>query len=156
MKSMWQFNLNRTVKLQVPPGKRYAKRLAWLTVSISYLMMILESLRKFRDQSIKEAKMTPQINYLEHYLNERYGTGTQIWIGDGYLLGPWCWYGGPPAGQVDFFMVEPYNYCYSDNVVTTIDFVVNIPISLSTQTQQIAAIVQKYKLAGKSFIIQLH
>jgi hypothetical protein len=153
---MWQFNLNRVIYLIIPRILIRRRFLAWLKVSLSYLFMILDGLRQFRDKTLREAKMTPQIAYLEHFLNDRYGTGSQIFISEGYLLGPWCWYGGPPAGEVDFYAVEPDNYCYSDNVVSEIDFVVNIPRSVEDQTQQIAAMVQKYKLAGKSFIIQIY
>jgi hypothetical protein len=153
---MWSFRLNQVINLIVPPAKRKVKYLAWLTVFISYLMMILESLRQFRDATIKEARMTPQIAYLEHILNERYGTGTAIYISEGYTLGPWVWYQNPPAGKVDFFMKEPYNYCYPSSAETTVGFVVNVPRALSGETQSIAAIVYKYKLAGKSFIIQLY
>jgi hypothetical protein len=153
---MWKFNLNRVIRLNVPPGKRFIKRYAWLAVTVSYILLVLESLRKFRGDSIKEVKMTPQIAFLEHYLNERYATGTAIFISEGYTLGPWVWLSGVPAGETDFYMVEPDNYCYPSTSETNIGFVVNVPHSLEDEVQHIVSLVYKFKLAGKSFIIQLY
>lgn len=116
----------------------------------------MEDLYSYWETKDKEAKMTPQVAYLEHFLNDRYGTGVEIYITDGYDLGPWVWYQNVPAGQIDFFMKEPYNYCYPNTAATNIDFVVHVPHALSDQAQSIAAIVQKFKLAGKCFIIQLY
>jgi hypothetical protein len=153
---MFRFNLNRVIRSLVPPTLRMAKFLAWLSVSISYLSMTLERLRQFQDESIRDASMTPQIAYLEHMLNSRYGTGTAIWIGDGFFLGPWIWMDSDVPNP-EFYMDDPldsYVFCDSDSI--TINFVVNVPRALSTEVQDIAAKVQKYKLAGKYFIIQLY
>ena len=129
---------------------------AWVKVFVSDLVVVLYDLNQLRMTSIKEARMTGQICYLEHYLNERYGTGTQIYIGDGYLLGPWCWFSGPPAGEVDMYMVEPDNYCYSESSISDVDFVVMVPYDLEDETSMIGAYVQKFKDAGFYFLIQLY
>ena len=100
--------------------------------------------------------MTPQIIILEWMLNNRYGTGDDIYISEGYTLGPWCWFTGPPQGEVDFFMFEPDNYCYSASGLTDVDFVVNVPHELEAETPIIGALVKKFKLAGMYFIIQLY
>ncbi len=151
---MFKFNLNRLICLLVPAALRKAKFLAWLNASMSYLWMTLEDLRQFRDATIKEAKMTPQIAYLEKLLNDRYGTGTEIFISDGYTLGPWI-FSDTEAADPEFFMDQANSFVYSIYVFATVNFVVNIPGSIDDFVQQIAAMVAKYKLAGKSFIIQI-
>lgn len=52
-------------------------------------------------------------------------------------------------------MVEPDNYVYSIYDSINVDFVVQVPRSLVDYCNVIAAYVQKFKLAGKAFIIQL-
>ena len=138
----------------LPFRKRKPRFIAWIKVFTAYLVMVMNDLFQYREKTIKDAKMTPQVCYLEKFLNSRYGVST-IKIVEGYELGPWCFYDGPPVGEIDMFMVEPDNYCYSNNVVTSVDFVVEVPRALEDQCSMIAAYVQKYKLAGKSFIIQL-
>ena len=151
---MWSFNLNRVIRFLLPPDKRSVKRLAWLSVSISYLMMILEQLRELHTLSIKEAKMTPQIAYLEHYLNERYGTGTAIFISDGFLIGPWI-FSNTEIATPEFYMDLADSFVYSQSDQTSVDFIVNIPHDLTDFVQDIAATVEKFKLFGKYFIIQI-
>lgn len=153
---MFRFNLNRVIGLLIPASLRKAKFLAWVRVSLSYLHMILDDLRQFREETLLDAKMTPQVIYLEHMLNARYGTGTAIFISDGYFLGPWI-FADTDTPNPEFYMDDPDDsFVFADTDMVTVSFVVNIPRSLNGVTQQIAAMVQKYKLAGKYFIIQLY
>jgi len=151
---MQQFNLYKVLQIMLPFRKRKPRFIAWIKVFTAYLVMVMNDLFQYREKTIKDARMTPQVCYLEKFLNSRYGVST-IKIVEGYELGPWCFYDGPPVGEIDMFMVEPDNYCYSNNVVTSVDYVVEVPRALEDQCSMIAAYVQKYKLAGKSFIIQL-
>jgi hypothetical protein len=121
---------------------------------MSYLQMILEGFWQMRDDTIKEAKMTPQIAYLEHLLNDRYGR-TDIFISDGFELGPWIFSTEEEADPEFYMDQEDDSYIYSTDDQVTVSFVVNIPEVLSEEVQSIAAMVQKYKLAGKYFIIQI-
>ena len=152
---MWQFNLNRVIRYLVPVYLRRPRFLAWLNASIGYLALILEGLRQNRYETTNEAYMTPQIIYLEHLLNDRYGR-TDIFISDGYLLGPWI-FADADTPNPEFYMNDDPedSYVYSQSDQVTVNFIVNIPSVLSTVTQDIAAMVQKFKLAGKYFIIQI-
>lgn len=151
---MNHFNLYKVLQIILPYRKRRPRFIGWIKTMTAYLAMIIADLFQYVDKTVKDVKMTPQLCYLEKLLNSRYAVST-IRIVDGYELGPWCFYSGPPSGDIDMFMVEPDNYCYSQQVVVSVDFVVEVPYSLNDQCSLIAAYVQKYKLAGKSFIIQL-
>ena len=151
---MWDFSLYKIGQILLPFAKRKVGFVAWVKVYLSYLNDILDRLRMLRSKSLRDAKMTPQICFLEKYLNDLFGS-TEIRIVDGYLLGPWCFFNEPPAGDVDFYAVEPYNYCYANNVITDVDFVVEVPMELEAECNAIAAYVQRFKMVGKSFIIQL-
>lgn len=151
---MIRFNLYKVIRILLPWRRRSPRMIAWIKVFISYLAFILEDLRQFWDQTVKDAKMTPQVCYLEKLLNSRYGV-TSIRIVDGYELGPWVFDQVPSGVEIDFFMIEPDNYVYSDQDEITVDFVVQVPHALEEFCNVIAAYVQKYKQAGKIFIIQL-
>jgi len=151
---MWDFDLYKVGQILLPFAKRKVRFIAWIKVYLSYLNDILGRLRTFRLISLRDAKMTPQICYLEKYLDDRFNS-TEIRIVEGYLLGPWMFFAGAPAGDEDFYAVEPDNYCYANNVTTTVDFVVQVPHELEAECNALAAMVQKFKMVGKSFIIQL-
>lgn len=116
-------------------------------------MLISQEYFQYWSKTDRDVKMTPQVIYLEKYLNDRYGV-TTIKIVDGYQLGPFM-YNDPPAGKTDLFMIEPHNYMYSESIATTVDFVVQIPEELRDENKNIAATVAKFKLGGKIFIIQI-
>lgn len=148
------FNTYKRAQINLPERKRKVRFIAWIKVSLSYIAQIVGQEIQFWEQTLTDARMTPQIIYLEKFLNDRYGT-TEIRIVEGYEYGPYCWYSGPPAGEIDMFMIEPDNYCYSTVIGATVDFVVQVPRALESECNVIAAYVTKYKLAGKIFIIQL-
>ena len=151
---MWEFSLYKIGQLLLPHAKRKIGFIAWTGVYLGALAETLDRLRSHRAASLRDARMTPQICFLEKYLNDRFET-SGIRIVDGKMLGPWCFYGGPPVDDVDFYAVEPDNYCYAANVATEIDFVVEVPHPIQSECGAIAAAVQKYKMAGKSFLIQI-
>jgi hypothetical protein len=151
---MWEFSLYKIGQILLPFAKRKVGFIAWVKVYLSYLSDILDRLRAFRILSLRDARMTPQICYLEKYLRDLYSS-PEITIVDGHQLGPWCFYHSPPSGDDDFYAVEPNNYCYANNVTINIDFVVEVPGALEAECNAIAAYVQKFKMVGKSFIIQL-
>jgi len=151
---MIDFSLYKTIQILMPFSRRKPVFIAWVKVFISYLVFVHEQLRHFRGETLKEAFMTPQVCYLEKFLNSRYGR-SDIQIVEGYQLGPYVFSTDPPSADIDFFMVDPDYFVYSDEDSVTVNFVVQVPRALSSECNVIAAYVKKYKLAGKVFIIQL-
>ncbi|HRY33388.1 MAG TPA: hypothetical protein P5531_10515 [Bacteroidales bacterium] len=149
-----RFSLFKTVQILLPHGLRYSRVIAWNKAFVSYLAMLLESLYQFWDLTLKEIKMTPQIICLEYLLNNRYGT-TEIYISDGTYLGPWIYPTDNEAEHEEFYLDQSDSFIWNNQDEVVIDFVVNVPEALQAETPIIGAIVQKYKLPGKHFIIQL-
>lgn len=143
--------------MNVPPGDRLQRFIDWLKVFISYVGKIKDELYAFWDETIEDVMMTPQIIYLEHLLNTRYNRNPyDIYIGEGIDLGPWFFTDNLP-GDPEFYFDQNDSYLWTNNdVVSNVDFVVNVPHPLDSDTSVIAALVQKYKLAGKVFVIQLY
>jgi hypothetical protein len=148
-----RFSLFKVVQLEIPFLHRKPRFVAWVKTFVSYLAKIQEDLYQLWESSRIEALMTPQIKYLEGILNRRYGR-TDIFINDGFDLGPWIWPADETADPV-FYLDQADSYVWSSGDSTVIDFVVNIPAVLDDETSYIAAVVNKFKLAGKTFVIQI-
>lgn len=139
--------------MEIPFEHRKSHYVAWVKTFVSYLAKIQEDLFQLWEATRDEALMTPQIMYLEHLLNNRYGR-TDIFISDGEYLGPWIWPKDETAEKI-FYVDQADSFVWTDQDATNVDFIVNIPDVLESETRYIAAQVQKYKLAGKIFLIQL-
>jgi hypothetical protein len=151
---MWKspFSINRIGHILIPHRHRKPRFIAWVKVSLAYLVSVRDTLSDLWDETVIDASMTPQIIYLERLLNFRFDT-TEIYISEGYSHGPWVYTVAVP-GTPEFYMDQEDSWIYTINDAAEIDFVVNIPAALATQSSRIAAIVHKYKLPGKQFIIQ--
>ncbi|MCX6266549.1 MAG: hypothetical protein NTW16_04230 [Bacteroidetes bacterium] len=139
----------------IPHRHRKTRFIAWVKVFLAYLAKIKDDLYQYWDETILDASMSPQILYLERLLNLRYDR-TDIYIGEGYSHGPWVFTIAQP-GTPEFYMdQEDDSWVYTYNDASGIDFVVHIPAFFSSvvDVPRIAAIVHKYKLPGKRFIIQ--
>lgn len=151
---MFLSSIDRIVQMNTPYRLREPVFLSWLKTSVAYLVKIIADLNVLWEQTIIEVMTTPQILYLEHYLNNRF-TRVDIFISEGYDLGPW-FFNTYVEGDPEFYWdIANENWLWGNNDADTTDFVVNIPSILADQVQLIAACVQKYKLPGMRFIIQI-
>ena len=137
----------------IPHRHRQVKFIAWVKVFLSYLAMIKDNLYAWWDETLMDASMTPQVMYLERILNHIFAV-TSIFIDEGYTLGPWIFL-DTETPDPEFYMDQADSFVYNLADAIIVNFTVNIPSTLSTVTGRIAAIVHKYKLPGKSFIIQI-
>jgi hypothetical protein len=151
---MLTFDLNKVIQICTPWAKRKPRFLTWAGIFISHLVVIKNALYVYWQKTIDEVMMTPQIAYLEHFLNRLFSR-TDIFITDGYELGPWI-FSNTETPDPEFYMdTDDQSFVYSNQDTVTVDFIVNIPYAIIGDVQLIAAIVNKYKLPGKYFIIQI-
>jgi hypothetical protein len=142
---MWKSSLSNAINYLIPIRLRRNKIGAWLKVYLSYIDYLHEGLKEYRDQTLRIAHLTPQVKVLEKYLNDRFNV-SDIYITDGEDLGPWLF---DEWNIYQFYLDE--SYIFSEAEIPS--FVVVVPSSLEGVIQEIAAIVNKYKLPGKKFII---
>ena len=153
---MVQVSLYNIAQMFTPHKKRKLWFLSWLNVMVSYLQWIIGELDALWQSSRIEATMTPQILYLERLLNARYSRNPwDILIDDGYALGPWVYLPGETATP-QFYTDQEDSFLWSEQDSIDVDFVVEVPGVLEEEIPYIGATVQKYKLAGKHFVIQLY
>lgn len=148
-----QFSINVIGHVHLPFRYRTLWSVGWVKVYLSYLVKIKEDLYKWWDETIDDASMTPQIIYLERYLNFIFER-TDIFIDEGYTLGPWIFL-DTETPDPEFYMDQDDSFVFNLGDAVLVDFTVNIPAVIENNTSRIAAIVHKYKLPGKSFIIQI-
>jgi len=151
---MWKFSLYKITMIELPFRKRTTRFKAWIRVSVSYLVMIIDDLFVLWDSTIAEARMTPQVIYLERILNNRYGR-TDIFISEGFTLGPWV-YLITETAVPQFYLDQADSYVFHKDDHVVVDFIVNIPEALIDEVQVIASTINKFKLLGKYFIIQIY
>jgi hypothetical protein len=160
---MWksQFSINKIGHILIPHRHRKPRFIAWVKVFLSYLVNIKEELYHYWDETILDASMTPQVMYLERMLNLIFERDDITITDQDRNLGPWVYRTGetPPLPLYMEFGHDPTiagedDWVYSNDNAVWVDFTVNIPPVLMAETARIAAIVHKYKLPGKVFIIQ--
>ncbi|GCD76647.1 MAG: hypothetical protein ACK4EX_02495 [Thermaurantimonas sp.] len=141
-------NIIRTAHLLIPPFLRKKRFKAFITVSVSYLNYLCESQKLYRFQINTLLQVTPQVIYIERYLKQFFND--QIRLQEGYYLGPFL-------NTESAIYLNPLNEVahiyYSGEA--KIDFVVQIPVSLQTQKQQIMRLINFFKLPGKKYKIDL-
>ena len=159
---MWQlpYSVNKIGHILIPHRHRKPRFVAWVKVFLACLVKVKEDLYQYWDETITDASMTPQIIYLERLLNSMFDS-TEIFISNDYEnLGPWIFLNTETADP-EFYMSDDVEtdvdaYVYNNLDAVWVDFTVNIPEALHDNIPLIAAIVQKYKLPGKYFIIQIY
>ncbi|MFU8843474.1 MAG: hypothetical protein ACNA7V_06655 [Bacteroidales bacterium] len=146
---MWNSSLNNAIRHLIPFRLRRLKFLAWITVSVSWLVDVYERLRSFRTESLRQAYLSPQVASLERYLNDKLNSEL-IEIVDGEYLGPWIFV----KDLTPVFWLDQWD-SFLFNSEQEVDFIVLVPIELISYTKWIAAVVNRYKLPGKKFNIYL-
>lgn len=144
---MWTSNLLNSVIALLPFAKRKYKFINWTRVFVSYISTMYEDLKVLRTKSVRIAFMTPQVCMVEKYLNDRFNIGL-IYITDGNALGPWIWQSDNPS---IFYLDRTDSFVWGHDSPS---FIVNVPTDMDESwIPELVAIVSKFKLPGKSFIV---
>ena len=165
---MFNVDFNNIVELLLPPFLRKTKIIAWLKALVKPLIDLYTTFMAYRQSVIYLLSFTGQVIYLEKLLNDTYNNGTSgIIIVDGNTLDfPYLF--NKSEGVVDIYLYnlseneDPFYLYNKSEFGTQIDFIVKVPALLYSQLQlnnnqglnNMTALITKYKLAGKRFIIQ--
>lgn len=157
---IFNIDYNKIIQWLQPKAIRHPLTMAWLRLLVSPVAKAHQLFKRNRANNLYMLGITPQVCYLEKMLNDRFDFGSRrIRIGD-------------PAGQDVWFAYQEEElkpevmyqeseeqpvYTYSDNeagVITT-DFIVYVPASLSFNENEMKALLDMYKMAGKRYKIEL-
>lgn len=154
-------NYTKHVTQRIPVEFRFADVTAYLMVLAGPFISIYNSLLSFRDQIIYKLTITPQVVYLEKMLNDRYDTvQRRIYIMDGQEYAQLFIYMAAELKPLFIYtkaeVAKPKNYLYVKGEVGqgTFDFVVFVPNDVAFDPNEIASLINTYKLASKTYNIQ--
>ena len=151
----------------MPPFLRQLKIIAWLNTLIKPLVDVYNNFIAYRQNTIYSLSFTGQIIYLEKLLNDTYNNGLAgIYIQDGLLITKtYIWHKAEGCPKTYLFHkaeAAAKTYLWHKSEANSMyDFIIMVPsaiyVTLTQNNNQginnMIALVNKYKLAGKRFTI---
>lgn len=161
MNPIFDIDFTKLTTWLLPAPLRSATWLAWVRVMVSQVVVLYQAFGRNRAANLYGLGITPQVCYLEKLLNDRFDTGLRrIYIGD-------------PEEQTGYFIYQDAEdkplllftdaeaegvttYTDTEAGVSSVDFVVFVPVSLIFNQQELLALLDVYKLAGTSYILNYY
>ncbi|KAA2244562.1 hypothetical protein F0L74_00880 [Chitinophaga agrisoli] len=159
MSKPFDVDLPKLVRLLLPPRLRTVKHVAWLQALTNPVNYLYQQFRRNRDANLYRLSITPQVVYLEKLLNDRYDiAGRRISIKDAVVLTSEYIYQEQELKPV-YIYTEAENrpvHLFTDAEIGggSVDFFVLAPSDLTYNENEMTALIDNYKLAGKRYKIQ--
>ncbi|SFO33300.1 hypothetical protein SAMN05428949_4983 [Chitinophaga sp. YR627] len=159
MSKLFEVDLPKLVRLLVPPRMRKMKHVAWLQALTNPVNYLYQQFRRNRDANLYRLYITPQVVYMEKLLNDRYDiSGRRIRIKDALVYDAEYLYQEQELKPVYIYREEENKpvYLFTDDEIgsDSVDFFVLVPSDLTFNDNEMAALIDNYKLAGKRYKIQ--
>lgn len=159
MKKIFSIDYTKLVRFLIPVLLRQRQHVAWLQ-AVSYPVNYLYQLfLRNRDANIYRLNITPQVVFLEKLLNDRYDiSNRRIRITDALVYSSLYLYQEEENKPV-FFYAEAESapaFVFTEEEVglQTVDFYVLVPSVITFNENELRALLDAYKLAGKTYKIQ--
>jgi len=159
MSKLFEVDLPKLVRLLLPPRLRKVRHVAWLQALTNPVNYLYQQFRRNRDANLYRLYITPQIVYMERLLNDRYDiSGRRIQVKDALVYEPEYIYQEQELKPV-YIYLETENkplYLFTDFEIgsDSFDFFVLVPADLTYNENEMTALIDNYKLAGKRYKIQ--
>lgn len=160
---MFNFNYLNTLILQLPVKLRQTKFIAWIEVLTKLVADMLNNFKTYRTIKLFFLQHNSQVMYLEHILNDRFNNaGTEIYIEGGsdqvkkYLYNksevktPLYIYNKAEVGYTPTYI---YN---KKEQIPAVGFIIWVPDTLIFDENEMRALVNRLKLAGKMYTIKYY
>ena len=149
-------SLYRIIHYHLAHALRKSKTLGWLKLSVTYLQMLV--LRW--DESMLEARrlayMTPQVCYLEKYLQIKFGDNSIRVVDPTVDLYAFTSAEHDEATLEELYMLCPVTFFYSSYEINVSKFVVQVSrLTHDQYGESIEATIRKFRLPGFVFILQV-
>jgi hypothetical protein len=159
MSKLFEVDLPKLVRLLVPPRMRKMKHVAWLQALTNPVNYLYQQFRRNRDANLYRLYITPQVVYMEKLLNDRYDiSGRRIRIKDALVYDAEYLYQEQELKPVYIYKEEENKpvYLFTDDEIgsDSVDFFVLVPSDLTFNENEMTALIDNYKLAGKRYKIQ--
>ncbi len=156
----YDIDFNKLIKWLVPNFLAKPKHLAWLTALLFPLVWLYEQFLGYRSDKLYDATINSQVNRLTHALRREFSDNTIyiIHYAD-YLDQAFIFLeleGATP--EYDYLAIEAHTLVDYDFTSSEYDneqdFIVRIPIDLTSQSAAVAQFVNKYKFSSKRFKVE--
>lgn len=159
MSKLFDVDFPKLVRLLLPPRLRKIKHVAWLQALTNPVNYLYQQFRRNRDANLYRLYITPQVVYMERLLNDRYDISLRrIRIRDALVYAPQYIYQDQELKPVYIYQEEENNpvYLFTDDEIgsDSVDFYVLMPSDLIYNENEMTALIDNYKLAGKRYKIQ--
>jgi hypothetical protein len=159
MSKPFDVDFPKLVRLLVPPRLRKVKHIAWLQSLANPVNYLYQQFRRNRDANLYRLYITPQVVYMEKLLNDRYDiSGRRIRVKDALVFEPEYIFQEQELKPVYIYKEEENKpvYLFTDDEIgsDSVDFFVLMPSDLSYNEDEMTALINNYKLAGKRYKIQ--
>lgn len=168
---MFNSSLKIAVLLLIPPGLRKPRLIAWLSALVSMVEDMRLVFTSYRSSQLYFIAHNSQVIYLEHILNNKFNPdgnsedpdyeGNGIYITDGQTADDVFIFNTSEAGDDTFIFntSEAEDDTFLNNNTQYgpwIGFVVNVPDSFTINENEMKALLNKLKLAGKNYTINYY
>jgi hypothetical protein len=159
MSKLFEVDLPKLVRLLLPPRMRKMKHVAWLQALTNPVNYLYQQFRRNRDANLYRLYITPQVVYMEKLLNDRYDiSGRRINIKDALVYDAEYLYQEQELKPLYIYKEEENKpvYLFTDDEIgsDSVDFFVLVPPDLVFNENEMTALINNYKLAGKRYKIQ--
>lgn len=158
--NIFSIDYKKLVRLLLPIRLRKAIVLAFLGAFIWCLQLIYNVFNLNRGANLYRLKITPQVVYLEKLLNDRYDIGQRrIVIDDTITHDALYIYQKEEAKPLSIFLKSEnkpvFLYRSEETDLNPVDFTISVPMDIQFQEAELRALVDSYKLAGKTYLIKI-
>jgi hypothetical protein len=148
----------KLVKQLLPVMLRQPVIVALLETMVSPIDALYGLFRTNRDAGLYRLGITPQVCYLEKALNDRFDySDRHIYITDGvYYDSLYLFTDGENLDEYIYTDGENdalYLYTRGETGAESADFIVNVPVGLVFNVPEMKAVIDMYKLVGKSYVV---
>jgi hypothetical protein len=157
---IFDISLSKITRWLVPHFLGRPRHLAWLRVLLSPVVHLYDVFLDYRKAKLKEATINSQVLRLNQALREKFNH-EQIYIQNSNdFLNQSFVYLSLEGATVDFDHLQAENQPSEFDFLLAeyeneFDFTIRIPAMLAPQRDEVAAFVNRYKLAGKQFTVEL-
>jgi hypothetical protein len=155
--SIYNINYNELARQLTPVRMRKSKHLAWLKVLLSPIILLYGAFLGFRNKILYELSFNGQVCRLEAALNDRFDNSLRrIVVKDAPIIGAVKFYRRAENQSVIMYRRsedQPLNMRRRSEMTGRGRFVVEAPSAIVFDSNEMAALINKYKLIGRGYSI---
>lgn len=157
---IYQINYSKLVLLLLPTFLRQNVIVALLSALTSPIRMLYNSFIQYKDNTLQELEVTPQVFSLRNALNRAYNLQEGFIIEDYVKQGDWLMLFDEIEYRSELLVIvedDTYLLVHDQSTLQQVQggFIVNVPNSLSASDYpRIRTIINKHKLMGIPYILK--